>query len=105
MRRAARVDDNQAEIVKELRARGFSVQTGHDDILVGYWGMTFWYEIKNINGKNRKQESQEKLESTWRGHYLVVYSLQGILEDIDKHVKAKLEAAPNGVPDTPRRAT
>lgn len=80
---AKRVDDNQKEIVKLLRSiPGVTVALDHDDIFVGYRGNNYWYEIKNKNGKNRKQESQKKLEREWQGHYRIVHSIDQILEDI-----------------------
>ena len=89
---AANIDKNQPEIVKELRKiPGVQVELNHDDILVGYNGMTFWYELKNEDsvskktGKIRqsaKKESQIKLENEWTGHYRIVSSLQEILDDL-----------------------
>ena len=81
-RRAAKVDANQPEIVDNLRKLGYTVEVNHDDILVGHKGRTFWYEIKNVDGRNRKQEGQEKLEKEWKGHYKIVSSLDEILEEI-----------------------
>lgn len=83
MRRAAKVDANQPAIVKALRAiPGVEVQTGHDDILVGYQGVTRWYEIKNRDGKNKLQDGQKDLERDWPGHYRVVHTLEEILAEI-----------------------
>lgn len=86
---ARRVDNNQAEIVRQLRAiPGVTVEVGHDDILVGFRGLTRWYEIKSDHAtrKNgsvrRKQSSQERLERDWRGHYRVVTGLEEILRDM-----------------------
>lgn len=90
-RQAARTDDNQTEIVSELRKMGISVETNHDDILVGYNGLTFWFEIKTPDcrskkdGKilqSRKKESQIKLEKEFKGHYKIVTDLDEILKDI-----------------------
>jgi len=82
-RRAAKIDSNQPAIVKALRKiNGVTVELNHDDILVGYKGITYWFEIKNINGKNRKQESQIKLEKEWKGHYRIVSNIDEILFDI-----------------------
>jgi hypothetical protein len=62
-----------------------------DDILVGYKGETYWYEIKdpeklfNKDGTFRKGEikpSQEKLLAEWKGHYKIVWNLEMILEDM-----------------------
>jgi hypothetical protein len=91
-RRAQRTDENQPEIVKQLRTiPGVRVQTGHDDILVGYRGRTYWYEIKdpkklfNADGSIKEKEikpSQRKLEADFTGHYKIVWTLDMILEDM-----------------------
>jgi hypothetical protein len=91
-RRAAKIDANQPEIVDALRdTPGVTVQLGMDDILVGYKGVTYWYEIKdpaklfNKDGSFRKGEikpSQEKLLAEWKGRYKIVWSIEMILEDI-----------------------
>lgn len=89
----ANQDKNQKDIVATLRQiPGVSVETGHDDILVGYRGRTYWYEIKNPDravskksGKvmsSRVQKSQKKLLNEFRGHYRVVTCLQDILSEL-----------------------
>ncbi len=81
-RRAAKVDANQAAIVKALRAiPGVSVATRHDDILVGYNGRTYWYEIKK-SAKSEVKPGQEILRQTWRGHYAIVSNLEEIVAGI-----------------------
>jgi len=80
-RRAAKVDANQGDIVKELRKIGVSVEVGHDDILCGYNGKTYWYEIK-ASQTSEVKKSQELLLETWKGHYKIVWSLEMILKDI-----------------------
>ena len=90
-RRAAKIDNNQQEIVKELRQAGFSVSVNHDDILVGYQGRTFWYEIKSDLATSKKtgevleskiKDSQKKLRDEWKGHYRIVPSYEYIVDDI-----------------------
>ena len=90
-RRADRIDDNQNDIVKLLRdIPGVTVEPSHDDILVGYRGKTYWYEIKRPDqlkksGAFRKdalKPSQIKLLDEWRGHYRVVTSFDEIRKDI-----------------------
>lgn len=71
---------------------GVTVATRHDDILVGYRGRTYWFEIKDPakvlkkrDGGLRKgalKESQEKLEQEWTGHFEVVWSIDMILKSI-----------------------
>jgi hypothetical protein len=91
-RQAARVDENQSEIVKQLRQLGFTVQTGMDDILVGARGKTYWFEIKDPDKAVKKsggfkagaiKDSQIKLAAEWKGHYAIVHSLEQILEQIN----------------------
>jgi len=92
-RKAARIDENQPKIVEELRKRGMSVEVDHDDILVGYRGKTYWFEIKDPEkalskktGKindSAKKKSQKILEQTWKGHYRIVHCIEQILEDIN----------------------
>lgn len=57
-RYAAKSDANQKEIVKSLRKLGFSVETNHDDILVGANGVTYWIEIKNPNCVSQKKQGK-----------------------------------------------
>lgn len=90
-RYSARTDENEKDIVKALRKLGYQVETGHDDILVAANNKTLWYEIKQekhvskktgkIN-ESAKKPSQIKLESEWKGHYLIVSCLDDILNDI-----------------------
>lgn len=90
-RTAAKTDTNQKEIVKALRSiPGVSVAPNHDDILVGFKGFTYWFEVKNPNkvGKNNKirpsalQQSQVDLLQGWTGHYSVVWSVEQILKEM-----------------------
>ncbi len=88
-----KTDTNEKEIVKNLRLiPGVSVETGHDDLLIGYRGRTYWFEIKNPNeiGKNgepykRNNETykkQKKLYDEYRGHYSIVSTIDQILNEI-----------------------
>jgi hypothetical protein len=92
-RRAAKVDRNQGQIVKALRAiPGVSVATRHDDILVGYGGQTFWYEIKKSATAEIKP-SQKKLAKEWQGHYAIVWTADQIVADIRRIFKGQLLAS------------
>lgn len=88
---AARVDDNQPEIMEALRKVGASVQPlstvgfGVPDILVGYQGRNFLLEIKD----GRKVPSAQKLtpmqirwHEEWRGNSAVVNSVEAALAAI-----------------------
>jgi hypothetical protein len=91
-RRAAKIDANQPAIVKALRnIPGVTVQTGMDDLLVGYNGFTYWFELKEPEKVSKKtgellesaiKPSQIKLRDTWKGHYRIVWSLDQILAEL-----------------------
>jgi len=91
-RRAAKIDANQPDIVKALRTiPGVSVEVNHDDILCGYKGQTFWFEIKepetvsNVTGEvqpSKIKQSQYDLLENWEGHYRIVWKIDQILEDM-----------------------
>jgi hypothetical protein len=74
VRRAARVDENQAEIVAALRAAGASVWIlGLPvDLLVGYAGTTALIECKSLTGKRnpkpaRYTQLQKDFMLSWDG--------------------------------------
>lgn len=89
MRRAAKVDANQREIVAALRAAGCTVQHLHTvgkgcpDILVGYRGTNLLLELKD----ERKPKSARKLtpdeadwHAKWQGQVCVVESIDAALD-------------------------
>lgn len=85
MRRAARVDDNQAEIVKTLRYVGCSVTSlasigrGCPDIVVGYNGVNYLMEIKDGSkppSKRKLTPDEQTWHEEWRGQVAVVESVQ-----------------------------
>ena len=93
MRRAAKVDNNQKQIMDALRdIPGITVQPGHDDLLVGYKGKTYWFELKSERAVSKrtglvreksKKESQIKLEAEWKGHYKIVSTIDEILKEME----------------------
>jgi hypothetical protein len=88
MRRAAKVDDNQAEIVEALKAVGCSVQSlaavgdGVPDLLVGLRGKNLLMEIKDGSkppSRRRLTPDQLKFMSRWKGHVCVVINFEEAL--------------------------
>lgn len=88
MRRAAKVDANQALIVGALRACGAAVQSlaavgkGCPDLLVGFKGRNLLMEVKD----GRKPPSDRKLtpdqvewHAAWAGQIVVVESVEQAL--------------------------
>lgn len=76
MRRAARTDPNQKEIVAALRAVGATVAfvhqlgAGFPDLAVGWKGRTYLLEVKADDGG--LTPDQVRWHATWRGHVAVV---------------------------------
>jgi len=92
MRRAAKIDRNQEEIVKALRQIGCSVQSlaaigsGCVDLLVGRRGHNFLLEVKD----GRKPPSAQKLtpdekrwHEAWTGQVAVVRSVEEAINAVD----------------------
>ena len=91
MRRAARVDENQKEIVEGLRKLGCSVALMHavgegfPDIQVGYRGVNYLIEIKDGNkipSARKLTPPQKKIHAEWRGQIAVAKNLQECFEII-----------------------
>lgn len=86
MRRAAKVDDNQAEIVDALRTVGASVQSlaavgvGVPDLLVGFRLNTYLLEVKDGKkppSKRELTEDQILWHIDWTGGPCVVVTSVG----------------------------
>ena len=91
MRRAAKVDANQREVVVALRGAGASVQLLHavgegcPDLLVGYKGLNMLLEVKDGSKPPSAQKltpQQEIWHRDWRGHRVVVNSTEAALAAI-----------------------
>lgn len=102
MRLAARVDDNQTEIVKALRKAGYSVcilsavGKGVPDLMVGANGRNVLLEIKD----HRKPRSARKLtpdeakwHEAWKGQVAVVCDVYEALTAIYDAVHGKFSSS------------
>ena len=76
-RKTYRVDANHAQIVKVLRSAGVSVVSlasvggGCPDILCGYGGKNYLFEIKDTG---KLQENQKEFKRKWNGETKVIYN-------------------------------
>ena len=95
MRRAARRDDGENDIVDALRKAGAVVRVvtqgdGLPDLLVGYRGFTILMEVKDGTkppSARRLTEAEEKFFMEWTGGLLVVVnSVEEALEVLKKCV-------------------
>ena len=89
MRRKARVDENQQEIVNALRQVGCSVVSlapigdGCPDLLVGHRGRNLLLEVKDgakPPSKRKLTPDEEEWIGNWRGQVAVVYEVDDALE-------------------------
>ena|ERR1017187_2159849 len=88
MRRRAKIDANQPEIVRALRENGCTVQSlapmGHGcpDLLVGKDGRNFLLEIKDPNQKpsqRRLTDDEKAWHCAWLGQIAVVETVEEAL--------------------------
>lgn len=100
MRRAARTDGNQAQIVNALRQIGASVATCHavgqgfPDIAVGWNGGTYLPEIKDPSKPVSDQKltpAQERWHASWRGHVAVVKGVKQALAAIGVSYQGEIQ--------------
>ena len=101
MRRSARVDDNQAAIVKTIRSvPGFTVAVtsslgkGFPDIVVGFDGITGLYEIKDpekIASKRQLTKDEKAWHDGWMGHVRVAETATEIIVDMRQMALIKRE--------------
>ena len=88
MRRAARIDSNQPEIVQALRDVGASVALTHQlgggfpDLVVGYRANNFLIEIKDGSkppSKRQLTEDEKDFHAAWRGKIEIANSVDEAL--------------------------
>ena len=71
--RGKKTDANQSAIVAVLREVGATVVDlsavgrGVPDLLVGFRGVSYLLEVKNVKGKNRTTPDQDVFYAWWRG--------------------------------------
>jgi len=89
-RRAARVDENQSRIVEGLRRMGCSVLIISQlkncfDILVGFRGVNFAFEIKDGTkppSQRRLTDGEQNFFDQWQGQVSVIESLEDAIKKI-----------------------
>ncbi|WP_372570382.1 hypothetical protein [Ruegeria jejuensis] len=101
MRRAAKVDDNQPEIVKALRKAGATVTPTHaagdgfPDLAVGYRGFNYFLEVKDGNkppSARKLTKDQVEWHDKWRGQVAVVKSVDEALEVLGIELRGSVHA-------------
>lgn len=109
MRRAARVDNNQVEIVTALKQAGATVQVtsfageGMPDLLVGFRGLNFMLEVKDGQKPPSAQAltpAQIKWHRDWRGQVTICNSVDAALKAIGAIVVKAVFSPPSSFPQT-----
>lgn len=95
MRRAAKIDANQPEIVGALRKIGCSVQHLHTigrgcpDILIGHIGQNYLAEIKDGSlAPSRRGLTKDEIDwqESWRGQVVIIESVDQAIRFIRERV-------------------
>lgn len=78
LRRAAKIDSNQTDIVAALRRIGVSVEVlGKPlDLLICHRGETALMEVKNLDGKNAFTKDQVEFMARWPGKIHVARTVE-----------------------------
>ena len=100
--RLRRVDANQKEIVSTLRKLGIAVAItsgvgqGFPDIVCGYRGVNYLFEIKDENkppSERELTEKEQKFFNNWRGQIAMILNAQEAIDimtaDADTNILTK----------------
>jgi hypothetical protein len=91
MRRAAKIDQNQTLIVKQLRLLGYSVYItsmvgkGFPDLVIGKRNENYLVELKDGSkppSARKLTDDEAKFIEGWQGTVIVAHDLDGILNQI-----------------------
>lgn len=94
MRRAAKTDRNQTEVVEALRAIGASVQIlsavgqGCPDLLCGLNGVNTLLEVKDgklVPSARKLTPDQKEWHDNWKGQVTVIENAQDAVDLIRSH--------------------
>lgn len=92
MRSRGRIDDNQKQIVKQLRQLGVSVQSlasmgkGVPDLLLGFRGINILIELKDgdkVMSKTKLTTDEKDWHNNWNGRVYVAHSIDEIMTIIN----------------------
>ena len=93
-RLAGRKDKAQYPIEEGLKARGIIYADysnsgyGRPDLLVGYQGVNYLFEVKTATNEGQakakvaKNTKENKFMETWQGHYAIATTLEEVLKEI-----------------------
>ena len=85
-----RTDNNQADIVRDLRTIGATVLDlsqvgfGCPDILVGFRRRNFLVEIKNPDTYGKLSDDQNEFHDAWRGEILLARASTHLIAELSR---------------------
>lgn len=91
--RAKKIDENQPELVKQMRKIGMSVfvtsmvGNGFVDAVCGFRSKNYLFEIKDPNkppSKRKLTDDEQKFFDTWKGEVHKVETIDDVLKIINK---------------------
>jgi len=94
--RAAKVDENQSEIVEAFRRFGFTVHCLHTvgrgvpDLLCGKYGINLLVEVKTMKGE--LTPDQKHWHSKWRGDIHIVRNVDDVMAVFNEMTARKKES-------------
>lgn len=89
MRKRAKIDSNQPEIVEAARKLGATVALLHQlgggvpDILIGYRGINYLCELKNGSLSPSRRvltPDEDKFHTSWKGQICVIESIDDLIK-------------------------
>lgn len=91
--RARKVDRNQSDLVSLMRRiPGIKVKPTHmvgdgfTDVVVGFRGRTYLFEIKDPSqppSKRRLTPDEQKFHQEWTGHIAVIETIDDVLRELN----------------------
>jgi hypothetical protein len=84
LRRAAKIDYNQPDIIKALQRISVSVEIIKKpvDLLICHRGETALMEVKNPDGKNQLTKDQVEFIARWPGKVYIVHSAEDAVNQV-----------------------
>jgi hypothetical protein len=91
--RACKIDDNQEQLVKQMRCiPGLKVKHTHTvkgfvDVVIGYRGINYLLEIKDPGkppSKRKLTDDEQKFHNEWTGQVAVVETIDDVIKLISK---------------------
>lgn len=98
--RAKRVDQNQPQVVKELREYGFSVELTHElgkgfpDFIIGF-GDLFTIPVELKYGKGKLTKDEIEWHKRYKGYVIIAYNTKDVLRGVKIYLESLVKCLTN----------